>query len=247
MKAKVCSKGILILLLLIVASFDLIAQKEVMTSGEILFERRTNLEKRYEGMEQNRWMRGDLKKPMVEEFKLYFTDSTALFKPILPEVPDEREWATMKNTSYQNLNNGTLEQEFSFWGTKVYMKDSVKKREWIITGNSREIAGYKCRQAMWEANDSTRIYAWYANELIAPFGPETFYGLPGVMLGLAIEDGGVVYFAKEVNPLSTNIQKEVPKGKAKDYYTEEALREVITERFTDWGLVDRIMFDMFVW
>ncbi len=233
--------------LLTVVSYTSIAQNSAMTSGEILYERRTNLEKRYEGMDQNRWMRGDLKKPMVEEFKLYFTDSTALFKPILPEVPDEREWATMKNTTYQNLSNGTLEQEFSFWGTKVYMKDSLKKRDWIITGNSREIAGYKCRQAMWEANDSTNIYAWYADELIASFGPETFNGLPGVMLGLAIEDGGVVYFAKEVKPLSTNIQKEVPKGKAKDYYTEEALREVITERFTDWGLVDRIMFDMFVW
>ncbi len=247
MKVKVCSNSILLFFLLTVVSFTSIAQNSAMTSGEILYERRTNLEKRYEGMDQNRWMRGDLKKPMVEEFKLYFTDSTALFKPILPEVPDEREWATMKNTSYQNLSNGTLEQEFSFWGTKVYMKDSLKKRDWIITGNSREIAGYKCRQAMWEANDSTNIYAWYADELIASFGPETFNGLPGVMLGLAIEDGGVVYFAKEVKPLNTNIQKEVPKGKAKDYYSEEALREVITERFTDWGLVDRIMFDMFVW
>lgn len=247
MKVKECFNSFLVLLLIVVVSFEVSAQNQIMTSGEILYERRTNLEKRYEGMEKNRWMRGDLKKPMVEEFMLYFTDSTALFKPILPEVPDEREWATMKNTSYQNLNSGILEQEFSFWGTKVYMKDSVKDKEWIITGNKREIAGYKCRQAMWEANDSTRIYAWYADELIASFGPETFNGLPGVMLGLAIEDGGVVYFAKEVKPLNTDIKKEAPKGKAKEYYTEEELRSLIRERFTDWGLVDRIMFDMFVW
>jgi GLPGLI family protein len=247
MKVKVCSNSIVVLLLAVVVSFTTFGQNSVMTSGEILYERRTNLEKRYEGMEQNRWMRGDLKKPMIEEFKLFFTDSTALFKPILPEVPDEREWATMKNTSYQNLNDSTLEQEFSFWGTKVYMKDTVKERNWVITGNKREIAGYKCRQAMWEANDSTKIYAWYADELIASFGPETFNGLPGIMLGLAIEDGGVVYFAKEVKPLNTNIEKEKPKGKAKDYYNEQELRTLVKERFTDWGLVDRIMFDMFVW
>ena len=243
MKVKCINTFVLLLL----GCTTVFGQEDVMRSGEIVYERKTNLEKRYEGMEQNRWMRGDLKKPMIEEFVLYFTDSTALFKPILPEVPDEREWATMKNTTYQNLESGTLQQQFSFWGTKVYMKDSVKDREWIITGNSREIAGYKCRQAMWEANDSTRIYAWYADELLASFGPETFNGLPGVMLGLAIEDGGVVYFAKEVRPLETNIEKEMPKGKKKDYYSEEELRTVISERFDDWGLVDRIMFDMFVW
>lgn len=247
MRVKDGFKRVIALLLIVSAQQSLFAQTQVMTSGEILFERRTNLEKRYEGMEQNRWMRGDLKKPMVEDYVLYFTDSSALFKPILPEVPDEREWATMKNTTYQNLASETLEQQFSFWGTKVYMRDTVKEREWIITGNSREIAGYKCRQAMWEANDSTRIYAWYADELIASFGPETFNGLPGVMLGLAIEDGGVVYFAKEVKPLTTNLEKEMPKGKAKEYYTEEELRTMIIERFSDWGLVDRILFDMFVW
>lgn len=247
MRVKDGFKRVIALLLIVSAQQSLSAQTQVMTSGEILFERRTNLEKRYEGMEQNRWMRGDLKKPMVEDYVLYFTDSSALFKPILPEVPDEREWATMKNTTYQNLASETLEQQFSFWGTKVHMRDTLKEREWIITGNSREIAGYKCRQAMWEANDSTRIYAWYADELIASFGPETFNGLPGVMLGLAIEDGGVVYFAKEVKPLTTNLEKEMPKGKAKEYYTEEELRTMIIERFSDWGLVDRILFDMFVW
>lgn len=247
MKAKGGIKSIVVIFLLIVVSFNASGQNQVMHAGEIVYERRTNLEKRYEGVDQNRWMRGDLKKPMVEEFVLYFTDSTALFKPILPEVPDEREWATMKNTSYQNLNTKVLEQEFSFWGTKVYMEDTIKQREWIITGSKREIAGYECRQAMWQANDSTRIYAWYANELAASFGPETFNGLPGVMLGLAIEDGGVVYFAKEIRPLGTDIEKEKPKGKKKDYYSEEELKNVVTERFSDWGLVDRIMFDMFVW
>jgi GLPGLI family protein len=228
-------------------STGLYAQTQVMSSGEVLFERRVNLEKRFEDTKKSFWMRGDLTKPMVEQFVLYFTDSSALFKPILPEVPDEREWATMRNTSYQNVESSVLEQEFSLWGTMIYLKDSIKNRDWIITGSKRNIAGYDCKQAMWEANDSTRIYAWYAEELIAPFGPETFNGLPGVMLGLAIEDGGTVYFAKEVKPLSINLEDEMPTGKKKDYYSEEELRSIVKERFGDWGIADRIMFDMFVW
>ncbi|MGM0479969.1 MAG: GLPGLI family protein [Bacteroidota bacterium] len=220
---------------------------QVMHSGEVVFERKTNLEKRFEDSERNGWMDGNLKKPKIDEFVLYFTDSVSLFKPILPEVPDEREWATMMNTSYQNFNSNVLEQEFSFWGSKVHLRDSIKTREWYITGSSRVIAGYECRQAMWEANDSTRIYAWFAEQLIPSVGPETFNGLPGVMLGLAIEDGGVVYFAKEVRPLETNIEKEVPRVKKKEYFSEEELRAKIKERFSDWGSVDRVIFDMFVW
>jgi hypothetical protein len=67
------------------------------------------------------------------------------------------------------------------------------------------------------------------------------------MLGLAIEDGGVVYFAKEVKPLSITPEDEMPKGKKKDYYSEDELRSIVKERFSDWGIVDRVMFDMFVW
>ncbi len=234
-------------LCVLLCTFSIGAQT-MMSSGKITFERRTNLEKRYEGQDVGDWMKGRLKKPKIDEFELRFTDSTAIFIPILPEVPDEREWATMQNTTYQNLNSRELIQQFSFWGTQVLMKDTVEKRDWIITGSSREIAGYNCRQAMWEANDSTRIYAWYADELMASVGPETFNGLPGVILGLGIEDGGVVYFAKKIEKLEDpNIEKAIPTGKKKDWYTEDQLKDLITERFSEWGQVDRILFDMFVW
>lgn len=235
------------ILFVLLCTFSLSAQT-MMSSGKVIFERRTNLEKRFEGQEKNGWMRGNLKEPKIDEFELRFTDSTAIFVPILPEVPDEREWATMQNTTYQNLNSKELIQQFSFWGTQVMMKDTVENREWIITGSSREIAGYNCRQAMWEANDSTRIYAWYADELMASVGPETFSGLPGVILGLGIEDGGVVYFAKKIEKLEDpNIEKAIPTAKKKDWYTEEDLKNLIIERFSQWGQVDQILFDMFVW
>lgn len=238
---------IIAILFVMLCTFSISAQT-MMDSGKITFERRTNLEKRFAGQDTRGWMKGKLKEPKIDEFELLFTDSTAIFIPILPEVPEEREWATMQNTTYQNLNSDVLIQQFSFWGTQVLMKDTVETRDWIITGSSREIAGYNCRQAMWEANDSTRIYAWYADELMASVGPETFNGLPGVILGLGIEDGGVVYFAKKIEKLEDpNIEKYIPEGKKKDWYTEEQLRNLITERFSQWGQVDRILFDMFVW
>lgn len=218
-----------------------------MTSGRVVFERKVNLEKRFKGMEKRPWMRGDMKKPKIDEFELIFNDSSALFRPIPKDVPDEREWMTMQNTTYQNLNSGIRKQEFSFWGTKVLLKDTLRKRTWRMTESKRNIAGYDCRQAVWMANDSTNIYAWYAEELIPSVGPETFNGLPGVILGLAIEDGGVVYFAKEVEAVNPVIESEIPKGKKKDWYSEQGLRDLVIERFSSWGALDRLIQDLFLW
>ena len=216
--------------------------------GKVTFERKTNLEKRYKGQEMNRWMRGDMKKPKIDVFELYFTDSASVFVPVESEIPDEREWSTMKNLSYQNLNSGIRKQEFSFWGTKVVMQDTLRNRTWKITESSRNIAGYNCKQALWEVNDTLRIYAWYAEELISSTGPETFNGLPGVILGLATEDGGVVYFAKEVKPMNVNITEYIPKVKEKDLYNETSLRALVADRFSNWGsFADRMVDDLFLW
>lgn len=250
MKAKVGGFKIVSILFILVFSMNLGAQT-FMNNGRIVFERRTNLEKQFEGMEGNNWMRNvDLSKPQIDRFELIFNDSTSVFRPIVEgESMGMSEWLTMKNTTYQNLNEAQRKQEFSFFGTTVLLEDSLKKRTWRMTESKRDIAGYKCRQAMWEADDSTRIYAWYAEELIPPLGPETFNGLPGVILGLALEDGGVVYFAKTVEiKKDQDIEEMAPKGRKKDWYTENQLRDVVKERFGQMGsALDRLASDVFMW
>jgi GLPGLI family protein len=240
----VCSKSAWVVVLLFLTGFSY----GQIYEGKVVFERRTNLEKRYKGQEMNRWMKGDMKKPKIDMFELRFNDTSSVFVPVESDIPDEREWSTMKNLSYQNLNTQKRKQEFSFWGTKVLLEDSLNQREWKITESSRNIAGYNCKQAVWEANDSVRIYAWYAEELISSTGPETFNGLPGVILGLATEDGGVVYFAKEVIPMKVNIAENIPTGKPKDWYNEVNLRALVLDRFSNWGSsVTRMVDDLFLW
>ena len=250
MKEEIVGFKLVAFLFLMVTTTDVVAQTYI-NSGKIVFERRTNLEKRFEGMEDNRWMRNvDLSKPQIDKFELLFNDSSSVFRPIVEGEPmGMSEWLTMKNTTYQSLSEDIRKQEFSFFGTTVLLQDSLRKRTWRMTDSKREIAGYNCRQAMWEANDSTRIYAWYAEELIPPLGPETFNGLPGVILGLAIEDGGVVYFAKSVEiKTDQDIEEKAPKGRKKDWYTEQQLRDIIKERFGQMGsAMERLSWDVFVW
>ncbi|MGZ4038336.1 MAG: GLPGLI family protein, partial [Bacteroidia bacterium] len=110
-------------------------------------------------------------------------------------------------------------------------------RKWKITDNTRNIAGYNCRKAIWRVNDSTRIYAWYAQELMVSTGPESFNGLPGVILGLATEDGGVVYFAKKVEIVKPDVNTlRPPKVKGK-IYTGKELRAKLEKDYgkEKWG------------
>lgn len=119
----------------------------------------------------------------------------------------------------------------NIWGEELNLTDSLFKRKWKITESTRKIAGYNCRKALWQANDSTRIYAWFSYDLTIGTGPESFYGLPGTILGLATEDGGIIYFAKKVEiltpPPATFVQ-----AKKKKVYTIPEMKDEMNKR---WG------------
>lgn len=242
--------GLPLMVVLCLIMNDVLGQ--ALHSGEIVFKRRTNLEKRYEdsGMGGSSNFKKMLKEPKFDKYVLYFNDTSCLFKPLLPEVGEEdREWSTMKNTTYQNFTSDEMEREFNFMGTKVYLTDSIRERKWIITENHRDIAGYDAKQAMWKANDSTKIFAWYAEKIVPSVGPESFNGLPGAILGLAIEDGGVVYFAEKVKPLSEeNFKELMPSGKKKNTYTEPELLEYVNQMLEGRGMTGgRMKDDLIIW
>ena len=143
-----------------------------ITSGKIVYERKTNLYKKL-----SKW--GDVKDWIKEEdrtkvdmFELYFNDSLSLFKQQESDLKESYSWATDKNTVYQNLKTNHRYTIKSIWGEAVPLTDTLYGRRWKITDSKRSICGYMCRKAIWQANDSTRIYAWYCNEISTNVGPE---------------------------------------------------------------------------
>jgi GLPGLI family protein len=208
-------------LTLCLAMLFLASASAQVSSGKIVYERKTNLYKKFKGEDVKEWLREE-DKNKVDVFELYFNDSLSLFKPQESELRERMSWATDKNIVYQNLLANTRFTIKDVWGEKLYVEDTLWRRTWKITDSKRNIAGYNCRKAIWQANDSTRIYAWYAEELMTSTGPESFSGLPGTILGLATEDGGVIYFAKTVEITKQSVETLTPvKGKNKIYKTEE--------------------------
>jgi GLPGLI family protein len=208
-----------------------------INTGRIVYERKTNLKKRMGDNPRMKNFITEENKYRIEYFELFFNDSTSVFKPIPSDEPGEQgmmKYFTQQNTVYLNINSRQKFIAMDLWGNPAYIKDSIDSRKWKITDSKRVIGGYSCRRAIWQMNDSTRIYAWYSVDIVPSIGPEGFDGLPGAILGLATEDGSVVYFAKEVKEMDppTGILKYDEKGK--DVYTEAELKAMLMERMGQW-------------
>jgi GLPGLI family protein len=206
-------------------------------SGKITYERKTNLYKKFKN-------NGDVKEWLKEEdknkldvFELYFNDSLSVFKPQESDLVERMSWSTNKNSVYQNrITNKRLTIK-TIWGERFLLDDSIRLSKWKITENKRNVCGYQCRKAILNVNDSTRLYAWFCSELDATIGPESLGGLPGVILGLATEDGGVIYFAKTVEIIKPTLEVLLPKKSKEKLYKTAELKAQITKDFgkEKWG------------
>jgi GLPGLI family protein len=213
-------KKIVVILLLIIGAQKLCAQ---ITAGKIVYERKTNLYKQYKDENENvtDWIK-EIDKIKTDAFELYFNDSLSAFKPQESDLKENFWWATNKNSTYQNFKTGSRFSIKVIWGESLNVTDTLYNRTWKITESKRNICGYNCRKAIWVFNDSTKIYAWYCDEIVAAVGPETFFGLPGAILGLASEDGGVIYFAKSVEAVKPDVTALLPpKSKEKNFTSAE--------------------------
>jgi GLPGLI family protein len=220
-------------------------QAQFIKAGKITFERKTNLHKKFPDEQARRWIGNE--KYRQDYFDLYFNDTMSYF--VVQEGPSQGrgDWATTKNTHITFLKRGMRHSLLNIMGEEVLIVDSLKTRPFKRVGKKREIAGYKCQMVRFDQDDSTRLYAWYTDAILPSVGPETFLGLPGAILGLATEDGGVVYFATKVEVMEPDFKTLLPKYRLNKAMTEEETRKMLLDRMrgTPWGKM--VLKELFIW
>lgn len=217
------------------------------TEGRIVFERRTNLEKKFQGQKFGRREINDDNKIKVENFELIFKDSLGCFKPIESNQQDEFTWATMRNSCYYNISQSKKLLLMNVMGKDLFITDSLNLISWKVTETKRKIAGLDCYKSLWEKNDSTRIYAWFTVDIPISMGPEGVEGLPGMILGLATEDGSIIYFAKEVRFINVDETKLIYEDKIKEVYTKEQLSSKFINEASSSDFAKRIYNEIVRW
>ncbi len=78
------------------------------------------------------------------------------------------------------------------------LSNPLRKIDWKIGSEIRKIAGFDCRKAVGKIMDSIIVIAFYSDEIIPSGGPESFTGLPGMILGLAIPRMHATWYATKL-------------------------------------------------
>ncbi|MBC9813060.1 GLPGLI family protein [Crocinitomicaceae bacterium CZZ-1] len=217
-----------------------------MQEGKIVFERKTNLFKKYTNKSTQDYIKEE-NKYKIDNFTLYFNDSVSVFVPEENYENNRLSWTTNSNTVVQDFRNNETKTIYSFSGAPVLVKDSLQKRQWKLTDKWRTICQIECMQAVYELDDSTRIYAWFTASITPNIGPESFWDLPGAILGLATEDGAVTYFAKSIEERKIDMEVVMPKFKDKKARTREEVMEQAKKDFKFEKEIDSYLKSLFMW
>jgi GLPGLI family protein len=122
------------------------------------------------------------------------------------------------NTVYTDFATNTSTSQKKLFDEVFLVKDTVRKVKWKITDETREIAGYTCRRANAVILDSIYVVAFYTDNIPVSGGPESFAGLPGMILEVAMPHENITWTATKVTDVGVNTTDIVPpkKGKAVD-------------------------------
>jgi GLPGLI family protein len=229
------------LVLLLATGRSLHAQNAIfLTEGKIEFEKRVNS---YANLEEgNTW--DELQKKTMAKFKLtyfdlLFSNNISVYQPGR-ENPDNNKgfWddggVAQENVVYTELDSSRSISQKKVFEQLFLIKDSTRQIKWKITDETKQIAGFQCRRANAIIMDSIYVVAFYTNEIICTGGPESFTGLPGMILGVSMPHQHVSWFATKVSAELVPVkQLKVPsKGKS---VTNASLMVSLKEVMKDWG------------
>ncbi|MDP3666368.1 MAG: GLPGLI family protein, partial [Sediminibacterium sp.] len=134
----------------------------------------------------------------------------------------------------QDLENKSLSTQKDVFENTYLIKDSLRKLEWRITDETRDIAGFECRKAVTKICDSVYVVAFYTDQIPVSSGPESFGGLPGLILGLAVPRLYTTWFATKLELIDPSIAQLNPVQKGKKVTREQLFAE-LKKGLKDWG------------
>jgi len=111
-----------------------------------------------------------------------------------------------------NISKRTLSNVIPMAGKLYVISDSLCFPEWIIMNDIKEIAGHICMSAsMVDTVRNQKTIAWFASDIPISSGPERWYGLPGMVLEVDINDGAMIITADKIDFLKLTTELSKPK------------------------------------
>lgn len=232
---KKIRKIIFTVLLFFTAEYSF-AQAQFISKGIIKFEKRTNmwadLDKRY----------ADQIKKSTPEYQMdYFNYEFDKNKSIYAPAPESNSkpssllgMPATDNEVYSDYTANKYIAQKNVFEKTFLIVDSLRNATWKITNDFRVIAGFNCRKATTVIMDSIFIVAFYTDQIMIPGGPESFNGLPGMILGLVINRLHTTWYATKVEVNGVN-DKNIAPPKSGRKTDNKKLMEVLKSSMKVWG------------
>lgn len=183
--------------------------------------------------------------------KLYF-DSTQSLYITEPESPTGSVmFMGSDRVYYMNKAKNKRVTATTVGDDEYRMVDTLKKIDWTITEETKTILGYTCKKAVtkkmaprsmvqvittstpissFEAPElvETTIIAWYTDKIPFSGGPDSYFGLPGIILEMDINDGEKQITALDISTgANGSTLAEPKKGKI---VTSDELNKVLADK-----------------
>lgn len=192
-------------------------------------------------------LEGQFPSESTDQRVLLFDESAAVTQRLASEEPEEqardfqetegegvrvivrRSGSDTEEKTHVDLATGVVTEIRDLLGREFRVVGDRPRIAWRLTGEQSEFLGLPCQKAVAQ-RDSTTIEAWFTPAIPASVGPETYGGLPGLILVLT--DGKQTFEATDVDlsPLADGTI-EVPTGGRQ--VTSEEFAEIVEERMRD--------------
>ncbi len=236
-----------LLVLAVAANFCYAQNARFVTSGTIEYDKSSNthaivpriIDKSNEAFYKPAFEQQKATQPQFRVVKstFKFADNKTLFSPLPPEkytgvsVPIMEQY----NIVYTDLNTSTSTIQKEVYGDIVLITDTARKINWKITEETKEILGYQCRRANALMMDSIYVVAFYTDKIPVSGGPESFNGLPGMILQVALPHENISWIATKVTDTTLPANTVVPPKKGKATNNKD-FRVLLDKLFKDRGM-----------
>jgi GLPGLI family protein len=228
------------LLILITLPSQLFAQEKFVYAGTITYERKINVYRQTDGIGDESWVKTilpTLPNFYTNNFVMKFNNDESIYQP-----EDELPTINMpfligpakENVIVTDFKKRAQTGYKTVFEKKFQIDDSLGYTAWRITDEKRTIAGMECRKAVTIICDSVYVVAFYAEEIPVSGGPESFTGLPGMILGLAIPRLHTTWFATSIvlkDPVASDFAVKTRSQKT----SRDKLFDILKSSMKDWG------------
>ena len=227
------------------------SQQQFIQRGKITYERKlgqfTLMESIQQDGENMFWeeMKKVLPRIVTDSYVLDFNPEASVYRLEKANTDNKYFLSSLKpmDDAYtvQDFSAQLLTMKTAVFEKKYLIKDSLTKYQWKITGEVRQIAGFDCKKAIAKIADSVVVVAFYTDEILVKGGPESFNGLPGMIMGIAIPRLSLTLFATKIELNNAGAPLNIPIEKKPNYVLRKDVLGEVATGTKQWGKQSNVL------